>query len=357
MISLSIMMVETLTIVSLLVYDVRTLKNHRGPRFALRVLSLSGGLSLLFLDYLVFHDVWFSHDIVDLAVINSSLLVYPTSRERTRLSFRFSLGGLAANLAIRLCFLFVAIRNALDWFTVVTLSNVVLFGSYFSIVISGKLKSFKNLLRVNSVLSAIEEYSRLFYLSCFFCLSLSCYCVSRMEGAVKVAMSLIVILALLILYVVLYLRAATGNSFLMERSSEEKLREAVKGCLVEGDVARVAGDPKMESLYERIMTYMMTDKPFLDSDFDMESLSAAMFSNKQYLSRTINTMSGKNFRQFLNYHRIKYALGLMKDNPKLRVGEVSAQSGFHTVVSFNMAFKVNMGTTPSAWLEEYRFGR
>lgn len=162
MISLSIMMVETLTIVSLLVYDVRTLKNHRGPRFALRVLSLSGGLSLLFLDYLVFHDVWFSHDIVDLAVINSSLLVYPTSRERTRLSFRFSLGGLAANLAIRLCFLFVAIRNALDWFTVVTLSNVVLFGSYFSIVISGKLKSFKNLLRVNSVLSAIEEYSRLF---------------------------------------------------------------------------------------------------------------------------------------------------------------------------------------------------
>ena len=89
----------------------------------------------------------------------------------------------------------------------------------------------------------------------------------------------------------------------------------------------------------------------------MDDLAETLYSNKLYLSRTINTLSGRNFRQFINYHRIQYAISLFKKDPRLKVGEVATMSGFHSSVSFNMAFKVNMGKTPTEWLGEHTFER
>lgn len=78
-----------------------------------------------------------------------------------------------------------------------------------------------------------------------------------------------------------------------------------------------------------------------------------MLTNKLYLSRTINILSGRNFRQFVNYYRIQRAMELFKEDPRLKVCEVSEMSGFHTSVSFNMSFKVNTGKTPTEWLNSY----
>ena len=105
------------------------------------------------------------------------------------------------------------------------------------------------------------------------------------------------------------------------------------------------------------MIYMNEKKPFLDPDFHMEDMAEEMYSNKLYLSRTINILSGRNFRQFINYHRIQYAISLFKKDPRLKVSEVATMSGFHSSVSFNMAFKVNMGKTPTEWLGEHTFER
>ena len=43
----------------------------------------------------------------------------------------------------------------------------------------------------------------------------------------------------------------------------------------------------------------------------------------------------------------------MKADPHLRMEEVSMMSGFHSTVSFNMAFRLFEGKTPTQWLEEY----
>ena len=106
-------------------------------------------------------------------------------------------------------------------------------------------------------------------------------------------------------------------------------------------------------VYERVVRYMEEQKPYLEESLSLEQLSRAVFSNKAYVSKNINYYSGRNFRQFLNGYRIQHAIGLLKEDPHLKMEDVSSMSGFHSTVSFNMAFRLFVGKTPTQWLEEY----
>ena len=113
----------------------------------------------------------------------------------------------------------------------------------------------------------------------------------------------------------------------------------------------------MRQLYERIVAQMEEKRPFLDPEFSLSDLSGAVFSNRGYLSRTINILSGQNFRQFVHGYRIRYGVDLLRRDPSLRVSDVAMMSGFQTTVTFNMAFKINMGETPSQFQERLRLER
>ena len=106
-------------------------------------------------------------------------------------------------------------------------------------------------------------------------------------------------------------------------------------------------------VYLRVVRYMEEKKPYLEESIGLEKLSRAVFSNKAYVSKNINYYAGRNFRQFVNWYRIQHAIGLLKEDPHLKMEDVSTLSGFHTTVSFNMAFRLFEGKTPTQWLEEY----
>ena len=106
-------------------------------------------------------------------------------------------------------------------------------------------------------------------------------------------------------------------------------------------------------VYLRAVECMETKKPFLDEKLDLEQFAKAIFSNKAYVSKNVNLYSGRNFRKFVNGYRIQYAVELMMKDPHLRMEEVSTMSGFHSPVSFNMAFRLFQGKTPTQWHEEY----
>ena len=102
-------------------------------------------------------------------------------------------------------------------------------------------------------------------------------------------------------------------------------------------------------LYERCCRYMEEKRPYLVESFSIADLARGLYTNKVYLSRTINAFGKKNFRQFVNYYRVKYAIGQFMENKHLRVSEMAELSGFHSTVTFNMAFKLVTGETPSDW--------
>ena len=154
----------------------------------------------------------------------------------------------------------------------------------------------------------------------------------------------------LLLYAWLDLRWCTGSPFFAVPVLEESLARAVSCRHPFFDDSQ---EPD-RALYERCCRYMTERRPFLVESFSLLDLTHAMFTNKVYLSKTINRFSGKNFRQYVNYYRVMYSLDLFRDNKSLRVTEMASLSGFHSTTSFNQSFKRVMGESPSHWCSRIR---
>ena len=107
-------------------------------------------------------------------------------------------------------------------------------------------------------------------------------------------------------------------------------------------------------LYDRCCRYMIERRPFLVEKFSLQDLANAVFTNKGYLSKTINRYSGRNFRQYVNYYRVMYAMDLYRSNMGLRIAELSRLSGFHSTTVFLRSFKGVTGIPPSHWCTQTR---
>ena len=203
---------------------------------------------------------------------------------------------------------------------------------------------------------AVEDYSRLM----FSCLVLASACFLKelshlVPDASRTVQSIVVFSfpALLEpLFFFLYLKALTGRTYVISRSKEETVREMIKGNLRDVMAQKPEDEQKMSRLYSKITAYMESAEPFLDDSFSLRDMSITMYSNKVYISKTINVMSGRNFRQFVNYYRVRYAAELMKKDPGMKIVEIASLSGFHNTVTFNQSFKYYMGETPSAYQQK-----
>ena len=102
-------------------------------------------------------------------------------------------------------------------------------------------------------------------------------------------------------------------------------------------------------LYDRCCRYMVERKPYLVATYSLQDLANAMYTNRFYLSKIINRFSGKNFRAYVNYYRIMYAMEIFRDNMSLKVSDLSDLSGFKSETAFLGSFKSVMGQTPSFW--------
>lgn len=164
---------------------------------------------------------------------------------------------------------------------------------------------------------------------------------------------LVVCAVLFVMYGVLYYRAYTGHTVFISKENEKKImdmnRLSARSRLSVEDENELV---RLKVIYARTESTMNEKKPFLDPDFSLENLAVLVYCNRGQLSRAINTFSGMNFKSYLNRHRVDYALGLIDKDPRLKVSELSVMSGFHTTVSFTMAFKQNVSKLPSDYLKE-----
>lgn len=111
---------------------------------------------------------------------------------------------------------------------------------------------------------------------------------------------------------------------------------------------------KMDDLYRRLEDYMQDKAPYLNENLSLGDLAAELYTNKTYLSKTINQKSGKNFCQYINQYRVNYAVSVIERDKRVKVLELAIISGFHSVASFNMAFRLFMGDTPSEYMRTLR---
>ena len=105
-----------------------------------------------------------------------------------------------------------------------------------------------------------------------------------------------------------------------------------------------------EVMFRKIEAYMQRERPFLDDSFDMERMAREMLTNKSMVSRVINESAGENFCRYVNRYRIRYAVSVMEKDQRVKISELALMCGFHSVVSFNMAFRLFMNDIPSEYM-------
>lgn len=153
------------------------------------------------------------------------------------------------------------------------------------------------------------------------------------------------------LYAWLDFRWSAGSCFFAVPGLDDAVARAQSGKTHPAPAEPFTPD---RNLYERCCRYMTERRPFLVESFSLTDLCNAMFTNKVYLSRTINDCAGKNFRQWVNSFRIQYAMDLFHRNMSLKVVDLAALSGFHSPATFNIAFKLVMEESPSDWCKRIR---
>ncbi len=274
---------------------------------------------------------------------SSFLLLLPLGEERRSLSQNFlfallaaCLGGALAGMPVR------------TWMLV----TLLLHAAYLGCRILERYEELWPLFKQFSIWYSVMNHARYSYSLVLYLLAA---CLP--DDAAPPWLRWAVLAAAVALYVILVIRARTGRTLFVSASKETEIKAMIKGNLRPEPIqaTRKTEDvARMTRLYERAVALMEKKHPFLDQGFGLDDLAGALFTNRAYLSKTINILSGRNFRQFVNYYRIQYCVELMREDPNLKLITVALMSGFHTTASFNMAFKLNLGETPTQFQERVR---
>ena len=104
---------------------------------------------------------------------------------------------------------------------------------------------------------------------------------------------------------------------------------------------------------EKLALLMEKEKPYLNPEIRLDSLAELLDVSRHHASQIINEHYSMNFFEFINYYRIKEAVGLlMNKKSEFTITDIAYHSGFNNRISFYKAFKKIVGTTPSEYKEE-----
>ncbi|AQX09312.1 AraC family transcriptional regulator [Elizabethkingia ursingii] len=108
-------------------------------------------------------------------------------------------------------------------------------------------------------------------------------------------------------------------------------------------------DEDFESLKQKLLTLIETQKPYLEGDLNLLKLSELIGISTHQLSYLLNNGFNENFFQFVNKYRVQHAKELLISDSynKLSVLGIAFDSGFNSKTAFNTFFKKTVGVTPS----------
>lgn len=174
----------------------------------------------------------------------------------------------------------------------------------------------------------------------------------RDGGVLAVALNVISLLVLVLLYLFLLLRGITSSCLEPRYTGELEERGTMPSQFFNYKKADSV-DIGYRRMYKRLCDAMERRKLYLDPSLSLEKLAAELYTNRGYLSKMINSCTGMNYNLLVNQYRVEYAMSLIRDNPKRKVGELPELCGFKTAVTFITAFKLSTGMTPSEWQRDY----
>lgn len=115
--------------------------------------------------------------------------------------------------------------------------------------------------------------------------------------------------------------------------------------VLEKKVTEETGE-KTDELIEKLSKLLEEEKLYRSSEVTLATLARELGTNRTALSQAIN-QTGINFSTMLNAYRINEAINIISTQSDCPIGDVAMQVGFNNRRSFNTAFKIVTGLTPS----------
>ncbi len=111
-------------------------------------------------------------------------------------------------------------------------------------------------------------------------------------------------------------------------------------------------EQEIESQLTMLDNLMKHKKPYLDPEFNLQSLSDLMGKPVHHCSYLLNQVIKKSFRDYLNGYRVSHFLTLYAQNANILTIEYLAnEGGFRNRSTFNIAFKKETGYTPTEYFK------
>jgi AraC-like DNA-binding protein len=106
--------------------------------------------------------------------------------------------------------------------------------------------------------------------------------------------------------------------------------------------------------YERIEKYIVSQKPYLELDFSVQTISQELQIPRNRISEAFSIKLNKSFPHYRNQLRILHSIELLKEDfhKNYSIEGIAVKSGFKSKSTFYAAFKSETGQTPIDWIKE-----
>ena len=109
---------------------------------------------------------------------------------------------------------------------------------------------------------------------------------------------------------------------------------------------------EVKDLAEKIEQYFQIEKPHLDPDLNLISLSKTLKANRADISEAINSGLGKNFNDYVNHYRVQEVKKMLLEGKQQQLSllGIALECGFNSKATFNRVFKKMTGQSPSQYV-------
>jgi AraC-like DNA-binding protein len=135
----------------------------------------------------------------------------------------------------------------------------------------------------------------------------------------------------------------------------DNLRAAWKKMLHSNSMGSRENSFGKSSDFERIISYIATEKPYLKTDFFLHDISKALDIPRIRVTTCFNKELQTPFPSYRNKLRVAHAISLLRAGAHFTtsIEGIAERSGFKSKSIFYAAFKEEYGMTPTEWLKKH----
>ena len=134
----------------------------------------------------------------------------------------------------------------------------------------------------------------------------------------------------------------------------DKIRAFFQRLRQRAPEATIASKYEKSEDLERIVAYLETKKPYLQTDFFLHDISQALDIPLVRVTTCFNKQLNTSFPVYRNKLRVAHAISLLREGAHLNtsIEGIAERSGFKSKSIFYTAFKEEYGMTPTEWIKE-----